>query len=150
MTAAFATEIAVEDMRWSGDDIVAATGAKLAPAAAVLRFETFEGVSIDSRKVPERSLFVALRGERHDAVGVDPFVQSKRLRQPGIQPFSLHILQFAAADAGFLFGQDPDRKEIAVSPVGIGVCGISHGPLHLFVVPTYPTLPDPQHDFACV
>ncbi len=67
MTAAFATEIAWDDMRWSGDEIVAATGAKLAAPAAALRFESFEGVSIDSRKVAEHSLFVALRGERHDA-----------------------------------------------------------------------------------
>ncbi len=67
MTAALAFDIAMDDMGWSGEDILAATGATLAPAAASLRLATFPEVTIDSRRVPEGALFVALRGERHDA-----------------------------------------------------------------------------------
>jgi UDP-N-acetylmuramoyl-tripeptide--D-alanyl-D-alanine ligase len=67
MRSAVAIDIPYQDMHWSGQDILTATGAKIAPAAAALRLEIFDNVAIDSRRIPERSLFVALRGQRHDA-----------------------------------------------------------------------------------
>ncbi len=67
MTAALAFDVATDDMGWSGEELLAATGATIAPAAAALRPATFPELTIDSRRVPEGALFVALRGERHDA-----------------------------------------------------------------------------------
>lgn len=67
MTAALAMEIAVDPIRWTGDDVVTATGAR--PVARVrdpsqLFFTT---ACIDSRCVADQALFIALRGPNHDA-----------------------------------------------------------------------------------
>jgi UDP-N-acetylmuramoyl-tripeptide--D-alanyl-D-alanine ligase len=70
MTVALATdaaEIAVEPMRWNGEEIVAATGASSTLPAAALRARAFSAVSTDSRRVSEGSIFFALRGPNHDA-----------------------------------------------------------------------------------
>ncbi len=66
MTAAFATEIAVEPMRWSAREVVEATAARTVlglPEAAVL---SFSEACIDSRRVAQQSLFFALRGPTFD------------------------------------------------------------------------------------
>ena len=67
MTAAFASEMAVDPMRWSGEDIVAATRASTTLASAQLRRVMFSQVATDSRQVAASSLFFALRGPKHDA-----------------------------------------------------------------------------------
>ncbi len=67
MPAAFATEIAVDPMRWSGEDIVAATGASTTMAPVDLRRCLFTEVATDSRQIAARSIFFALRGPHHDA-----------------------------------------------------------------------------------
>ncbi len=67
MTAAFATEIVVDPMRWSGEDIQRATASRCVLAPSDLRQRFYSEVSIDSRKVAAHSLFVALRGPNHDA-----------------------------------------------------------------------------------
>jgi len=67
MTAAFATEIAVDPMRWSGEDIVTATRASTALPFADLRRCQFTEVATDSRQVASKSIFFALRGPNHDA-----------------------------------------------------------------------------------
>ncbi len=67
MTVALATAIAVEPMRWTGDEIVAATTASTTLSPGELRSRVFTEVSTDSRRVAAGSLFFALRGPHHDA-----------------------------------------------------------------------------------
>jgi UDP-N-acetylmuramoyl-tripeptide--D-alanyl-D-alanine ligase len=52
-------------MGWTRQEVLTATGA--VAGAEPARDETFEAVCIDSRRVTPGSLFVALRGEHHDA-----------------------------------------------------------------------------------
>ncbi len=65
MTAALAREVAVEEMEWSGQNVVEATGATLADSGSAAL--SLSEVCTDSRRVSDGCLFVALRGPNHDA-----------------------------------------------------------------------------------
>ena len=55
-------------MGWTGQEVMAATGAATAAGAdpAGVATMVFDTVCTDSRRVPQRALFVALRGPHHD------------------------------------------------------------------------------------
>ena len=62
---------------WQSEDIIQATGGeKLSGAGAI----SFNGISIDSRSVSDKDLFVAIKGEHHDGHDFIPDVISKGVK----------------------------------------------------------------------
>ena len=66
MATALATEMIVQLMRWSAQEVIEATAAQSVLSPRSARDLAFAEICIDSRRVSESSLFVALRGPSFD------------------------------------------------------------------------------------